>query len=220
MLRFPLDGEWMALRTPAARIPSHGTNFLGQRFAYDFVRPTGRRLAPFGASALIHAYACVPARRFAAWDACVYAAAGGRVVAARDGWEDRRRINAMVDLVRMQVVDRLRPLRIAADDWRTLTGNYVLIESAVGVALYAHLRQGSLRVHAGDVVSPGDPIGSVGNSGRSSMPHLHFHLMDRAEGLTAIGRPCGFAAYEHWDGERWQPTSGIPRLRERIRVTG
>jgi len=35
---FPLRGEWAAATTPAHRIPSHGTDMLGQRFAFDFVR--------------------------------------------------------------------------------------------------------------------------------------------------------------------------------------
>ena len=28
---FPLEGEWLAERTPAYQIPSHGTDALGQR---------------------------------------------------------------------------------------------------------------------------------------------------------------------------------------------
>ena len=40
---FPLDGEWLVERTPAYRIPSHGTDALGQRFAYDLVRTDHRR---------------------------------------------------------------------------------------------------------------------------------------------------------------------------------
>ncbi|HJS27439.1 MAG TPA: M23 family peptidase, partial [Actinomycetota bacterium] len=35
---FPLRGEWAAATTPAHRIPSHGTDMLGQRYAFDFVR--------------------------------------------------------------------------------------------------------------------------------------------------------------------------------------
>ena len=35
---FPLRGEWAAANTPAHRIPSHGTDMLGQRYAFDFVR--------------------------------------------------------------------------------------------------------------------------------------------------------------------------------------
>nr|MDQ3554291.1 M23 family peptidase [Chloroflexota bacterium] len=35
---FPLRGEWVAIISPGDRVPSHGTDMLGQRFAYDFIR--------------------------------------------------------------------------------------------------------------------------------------------------------------------------------------
>ena len=35
-------GEWTVGRTPAHRIPSHGTDLFGQRFAFDFVRTDHR----------------------------------------------------------------------------------------------------------------------------------------------------------------------------------
>ena len=38
VVEFPLRGEWVAYYTPAARVPSHGTDQLGQRYAYDFMR--------------------------------------------------------------------------------------------------------------------------------------------------------------------------------------
>ena len=41
---FPLRGEdWVAVNSPADRIPSHGVDILGQRYAFDFVRVDGRR---------------------------------------------------------------------------------------------------------------------------------------------------------------------------------
>jgi hypothetical protein len=43
VVRFPLRGEWVAVRTPAHRIPSHTTEMLGQRYAFDFVRPDQRK---------------------------------------------------------------------------------------------------------------------------------------------------------------------------------
>jgi hypothetical protein len=43
VVEFPLRGEWAAVRTPAHRVPSHGTDMLGQRYAFDFVRPDHRR---------------------------------------------------------------------------------------------------------------------------------------------------------------------------------
>jgi hypothetical protein len=43
VVRFPLRGEWVAVRTPAHHIPSHGTELFGQRHAFDFVRPYQRK---------------------------------------------------------------------------------------------------------------------------------------------------------------------------------
>jgi hypothetical protein len=39
---FPLCGEWTVERTPAERIPSHGTETFGQRYAYDLIRTDER----------------------------------------------------------------------------------------------------------------------------------------------------------------------------------
>lgn len=208
LLDFPLRGEWMALRTPADRVPTHGTDFFGQRFAYDFVRPTGKWWKPFGAAALLHAWTGVPVSAFAAWDAPVYAAHAGRVVAARDGWPDGRWLHAAGDIARLTLLERFRPLRIRTDDWRPLSGNYVLIEGNEGVTLYAHLRNGSISVRVGDTVASGQRIGTVGHSGRSTMPHLHFQLMDGVDALRAKGVLCGFNELVSSNAD------GIPRLRQ------
>jgi hypothetical protein len=164
----------MALRTPAAGVPTHGTDFLGQRFAYDFVRPGLRRWTPFGAPALLHALAFAPVTSFAAWDAPVHAAAAGRVVVAADGYRDRSWLNAFWDLGRLRLAHRIRPVRITADDWRPLAGNYLLIEGEGGVTFYAHLRNGSLRVRQGDRVAAGDLIATVGHSGSRACPTSIF----------------------------------------------
>ena len=37
-VRFPLTGEWCAVNTPGFRVPSQGTDQLGQRYAYDFLQ--------------------------------------------------------------------------------------------------------------------------------------------------------------------------------------
>jgi murein DD-endopeptidase MepM/ murein hydrolase activator NlpD len=42
--------------------------------------------------------------------------------------------------------------------------------------LYAHLRENSRLVQAGDVVMQGEQIGWMGNTGRSTGQHLHFEL--------------------------------------------
>jgi hypothetical protein len=35
---FSLRGEWMAVHSPGSRIPSHGTDILAQRYAFDLIR--------------------------------------------------------------------------------------------------------------------------------------------------------------------------------------
>ena len=43
---FPLRGEgWMAVTTPAHRVPSHGTDMLGQRYAYDLLKVDGEKVS-------------------------------------------------------------------------------------------------------------------------------------------------------------------------------
>ncbi len=55
--------------------------------------------------------------------------------------------------------------------------------------LYAHLQSGSLKVKQGDKIKRGEVIGLVGNSGNTSAPHLHFHVMDGPSPLTSEGVP-------------------------------
>lgn len=38
LVSFPLTGEWLSPNTPGSKIPSHGTNQLGTRYAYDFIQ--------------------------------------------------------------------------------------------------------------------------------------------------------------------------------------
>jgi hypothetical protein len=69
-------------------------------------------------------------------------------------------------------------------------GNSVIVAIEDGLyMLYAHLQAGSLRVAEGQRIARGDPIGLVGNSGNSSAPHLHFHVMDGASPVESEGVP-------------------------------
>jgi urea transporter len=64
-------------------------------------------------------------------------------------------------------------------------GNYVSIYHMAGYyTLYAHLREGSVKLSEGDYIKQGEKIGQVGNSGRSPVPHLHFQVQEGAEAGT------------------------------------
>jgi murein DD-endopeptidase MepM/ murein hydrolase activator NlpD len=211
---FPLRGEWRALNTPAERVPSHGTDYFGQRYALDFARlhESGNRF--HRESLARHVFAVVPAAAFLCWDEPVYSAFAGRVVACGDGWPDRMQINALWELAR----GTLFATGPRGTDYRPLAGNFVIVEGDVGVAMYGHLRNGSIRVEPGQTIGAGAQLGAVGNSGNSTMPHLHFQLMDGADPLTARGLPCAFRGYERYVDGAWEPVErGVPDAMERVR---
>jgi murein DD-endopeptidase MepM/ murein hydrolase activator NlpD len=78
-------------------------------------------------------------------------------------------VAVVVNTVADNAVDEIN----TQDNW----GNYVTISHGYGLyTLYAHLKQGSVLVKPGEVVSQGMKVGLVGNSGRSPRPHLHFQV--------------------------------------------
>lgn len=59
--------------------------------------------------------------------------------------------------------------------WNGGYGNYIVIQHPNGTqTLYAHLS--AIYVEQGQAVEQGATIGALGNSGRSSGPHLHFEI--------------------------------------------
>lgn len=210
---FPLRGEWWAINTPAHRVPSHGTDYFGQRYAFDFARmdESGTYFQPRG---ILRHLVGMDAAEFYAWDQPIHAAFAGRVVSAGDGWPDRARVSVLRERLLPSP-----PVIPQGTDYRPLAGNFVIVEGDPGVALYAHLRNGSLRVQVGDVVAAGAVLGTVGNSGNSTMPHLHFHVMDGPDPYTAAGRLCAFRAFERYAGGQWLAVNhGVPGRLERIRA--
>ena len=73
-----------------------------------------------------------------------------------------------------------RPDQPAGHDHRSRDGaNIVTLKCESREVLLAHFQQGSVRVEVGDMVSLGDPLGRVGNSGNTEEPHLHIHTQER-----------------------------------------
>lgn len=217
VVEFPLRGEWRATNTPAEKVPSHGTDYFGQRYAYDFVQmdETGIWFYPGDLPVLWRHYTKgIPASAFYCWDEPVHAAFAGRVAEVGAGWRDRATVQALWEIVRTTFMPPIN----TPEDHRPLAGNYVIMEGDGVFAFYGHLRSGSVAVAPGEDVVAGAILGNVGNSGNSTMPHLHFHLMDRVHPLSAKGVPCAFRGYERLTGDRWEPVSaGMPGSLERVR---
>jgi hypothetical protein len=72
-------------------------------------------------------------------------------------------------------------------------GNGVIIDHGDGeFSVLAHMQPGSLRVRVGDTVDANTVLGLVGNSGNTTEPHIHYHLMDGPDMATADGLPVRF----------------------------
>lgn len=114
----------------------------------------------------------------------VLAMADGTVLRLRDGVADR-------------LVAREADRAAVAD---AMCGNGVVIGHADGTETqYCHMRQGSVSVAEGDVVSQGDPIGQIGASGMAQFPHVHVSVRKGGVELDpmtgrALGEGCAVGA--------------------------
>ena len=85
------------------------------------------------------------------------------------------------------------PVRAADDGYVVMAGrdtwgygNQVLIDHGNGyMTRYAHLD--SIKVKAGDAVQRNQQIGTMGNTGRSTGPHLHFEILYNRQRRNPLG---------------------------------
>lgn len=137
----------------------------GQSYAVDFFG-----LGPWG----LRADGWRPA------DPAAYAIFGAELRAPCDG----RVVAAEADMPDFEVPNEDRVNRL---------GNHVILRCGDAEIVFAHMRQSSIAVATGDMVTVGDRLGEVGNSGASTEPHLHIHAQRPApEGAPPIaGAPLG-----------------------------
>ncbi len=202
IIDFPLRGGWVAAHTPLRKIPSHGTNALGQRYAFDFLRTDSRNGMHFFRDSILEYWLVgIPTKNCYCWQEFVYAPFDGEVILARDGLRERIRLHPVLDalvVVKNTISANAKAILFGARkvDLHLYLGNYVILKSKGAYALFAHLHPDSIAVEMGQSVREGDLLGKVGHTGNSTAPHLHFQLMDSADLLIAKGLPCAFKAYE------------------------
>jgi murein DD-endopeptidase MepM/ murein hydrolase activator NlpD len=115
---------------------------------------------------------------------------GAKVMAAADG-----EVIAALDDMKNNVPGKLPdPTTITI---KTVDGNHVIIDHGNGFySFYAHLQPGSVTVEVGDKVQTGDQLGLLGNTGNTSGPHLHFHIMSGPSALGSDGVPYVLDSFE------------------------
>ena len=167
----PLRGEWVGLNGPSNAsghrrlvLALNGNLASGQRFGADFLQ--------IGSDGRTFTGDRSRNENFHAYGREILAVADGRVVVTKDS-----------------IPENVPGGRAVPITLETVGGNHILIDIGGGrYAFYAHVVPGSLRVKVGDRVRRGQVIALVGNSGNSTEPHLHFHVVDGiAEGTTTLG---------------------------------
>lgn len=158
-------------------LPVNGDIRFAQRFAIDYIRLNEQGRALVGSDD----------------DVTHYTAYGADVLAVADGT-----VLAALDTLSEQVPPTL-PLP-STITLANANGNHVVLDIGNGYyVFYAHLQRGAtgVKVKVGDRVSRGQSIGTLGNTGNSSGPHLHFHVMDGPSVLGSNGLPYVIDSYRY-----------------------
>ena len=172
----PLSGKhWVAVNGccgadsihRSSSLSVNGGIYFAQRFAIDWMRLDEAGRFVHGDPADVHNYD--------SYGADVLAVADGTVVETLNDLDDQK-AGTLPDpkTITLQNVD----------------GNHIVMNLGDGVfAFYAHLQKNSVRVSPGERVKRGQILGKLGNTGNTSAPHLHFHLMEGTSVLGSNGIP-------------------------------
>jgi hypothetical protein len=206
-LSLPFRGRWLAENSPARRVPSHGTDRFGTRYAIDFSGVDERRR-----TAAVRDWRTVlatePPERFFAFGQPILAPGSGTIVAVHDAELDHSARRSPLVLVPYALSQASRVRQGVA----AIAGNHVVIaltERGPYVAL-THLQHGSLCVDVGEEVADGQQVARCGNTGSSTQPHVHVQVMDRADPSVAEGVPMTFRHFREW-------SSGVTQAQDRER---
>jgi hypothetical protein len=150
--------------------------YLAQRYAIDWVKyrmEKGDAVTWTGPESQNSSYLC--------YDAPIYSVANGVVVDAMDGVPENVPHSGKY-AVNINFINA--------------GGNHLVVDIGNDrYAFYAHMRPGTVAVKVGDHVQQGQILGHIGNTGSSTEPHLHMHIVDRPSFLAANGVPYEFQSF-------------------------
>lgn len=221
-IELPLRGEWFTEVSPGDRLPSHGTNRFGLRYAFVFIQvdwenpkhPTHdeNNFGYFTKGIPLESYYC--------FGKPVYSPFSGEVVTVENNMLDGEKASWVQD--QTSAIRNSLFFDPKRDGFETVAGNYVVIKKEDKIyAVFCHLQSDSIVIKVGEKVQKGQRIGNVGHTGNSTEPHLHFHLADAANPENARGFPFVFEQYEKYENSKWQKvTNEIPAAKDHIRFVG
>jgi hypothetical protein len=168
-LRLPFAGEWYVYWGGRTVAQNKHAVVRDQRFAYDLiVLAEGRRGQSFRSLGETNDdYYC--------FGLPIFAPADGVVVKAQNEVPD----NSPGEM-----------------NSKRILGNFVIVDHGnQEFSFLAHFQSGSVVVRTGDYAYSGQLLGRCGNSGRSSEPHLHYHLQNTPDPFRGDGLPIFFVDY-------------------------
>jgi murein DD-endopeptidase MepM/ murein hydrolase activator NlpD len=155
----PFDSTWYVFWGGLFEDNNYHVTSKSQKNAYDFVIRNEKNLAWKTDGKVNDDYY--------AFGQHIYAPCNGKVIAVTDGIADNT------------------PGIMNAED---LTGNTIIIKTNKNeYLLLAHFKNQTIRVRKDDKIKKGQLLGLCGNSGNSSEPHLHLHMMNVAGSKEAEG---------------------------------
>ena len=163
-LTLPFKGEWFTVWGGTTKMENYHVTTRAQQGAFDFViiGKNGRSYERSGTRN----------EDYFAFGQPIYAVCEATVVEVNTGVEDNR----------PTIMNPAQPL-----------GNSVTLRTENGeFIVYAHFEYGTVAVKKGDQVRRGQYLGNCGNSGNSSEAHLHLHIQDGLNIMTAAGARCFF----------------------------
>ncbi|WDF02343.1 M23 family metallopeptidase [Shouchella hunanensis] len=148
--QFPFKGEWLTFWGGQNEIVNYHYPIESQRYAYDFV--VNRNGFTFDGSPDQN-------ENYYAFGKEVFAPYKGTVATV---------VSNQKDVTPGTMTNETEPF-----------GNYVILAHEQDeYSLICHLKENSITVREGDVVEQGALLGQCGNSGHTSEPHIHFHVMN------------------------------------------
>ncbi|QLC20990.1 M23 family metallopeptidase [Parasphingopyxis sp. CP4] len=188
---FPLRGVWNMRGLPGQR--SHHRRIPSNEFALDFFK--------LGADGALHEGDDTVADNSFGYGEDVLAAADGEVITVvSDAIQDRVFHTVREDEAREEAMRRIQSARmreIQINFRRAFAGNYVTLrhylpDGRTEYTTYGHLAADSVTVQVGDRVNQGDVIGAVGDTGDSSVVHLHVQANDGPDPFYSRSLPLRF----------------------------
>jgi hypothetical protein len=175
----PLDGQNWLDGDSCCDMTAHrnalnaldGTLWGAERFAIDYIQLQPNGTMSTGDPTKVESYPY--------FGADIHAVADGPVVGAVDGLPEQ--------------IPTKAPAGLKLEEYG---GNHIVQDIGGGnYAFYAHIKTGTVKVKVGDQLTTGQVIGSVGDSGNSDAPHLHFHVMSTPDPLRSDGLPFVFKSF-------------------------